>query len=275
MTLVVLGCLLTSVAAWSVGLVRFARSIPDDVADANTATDAIVVLTGGSERLEAGLRLLAENKGERVFISGVHPGVPVGDLMRVAGASPSPIDGRIETGHGARDTAGNAEETASWLRERGYHSLRLVTGSYHMPRSLLEFAHALPNAQVIPNPVFPSRVHQDAWWRNPGTAVLIMTEYNKYLLALARQRLGLPSPSAWWSTTWLAAIVSATPLGTAGPPQAERPVVSDCATMRTETDKTVADRRDRRSGSSQPGGQEPGPEATQVRVYRDSILWPG
>jgi uncharacterized SAM-binding protein YcdF (DUF218 family) len=197
-----LGCLIASAALWSVGLIRFARSIPDDVADASTATDAIVVLTGGSERLATGLRLLAEHKGERVFISGVHPGVPVGDLLRVAGASSSANDPRIEMGHGARDTAGNAEETATWLRERGYRSLRLVTGSYHMPRSLLEFEHILPEAKVIPNPVFPQRVHQNAWWRSPGTATLIITEYNKYLLAIARQRLGLPSPTALWSAKW-------------------------------------------------------------------------
>lgn len=210
-SLLLLGGLFAGASLWSVGLIRFARAIPDDVADSNTATDAIVVLTGGSERLAAGLRLLAEHKGERVFISGVHPGVPVGDLLRVAGASASGGDPRIEMGHGARDTAGNAEETAAWVRQRGYRSLRLVTGNYHMPRSLLEFEHALPDARVIPNPVFPSRVHQDSWWRSPGTATLIISEYNKYLLAIARQRLGLRSPAILWSAAASRTIVRADP----------------------------------------------------------------
>lgn len=200
LSVMVLGSLFAGAVLWSVGLFRFASSIPDGVTDSSTPTDVIVVLTGGSERLETGLRLLAEHKGERMFISGVHPGVPVSDLLRVAGASTSATDPRIETGHDARDTAGNAEETANWLRVRGYRSLRLVTGNYHMPRSLLEFEHAMPDARVIPNPVFPPRFHQDDWWRSPGTAALIITEYNKYLLAIARQSLGLPSPAALFSS---------------------------------------------------------------------------
>lgn len=203
--LLILGGLFAGSVVWSVGLIRFAHTIPDDVVDDTTAADAIVVLTGGSERLATGLRLLAERKGERVFISGVHPGVPVADLLRVAGIPASAADSRIETGYGARDTAGNAEETATWMRGRGYHSLRLVTGSYHMPRSLLEFQNALPEALVIPHPVFPHRVHQDAWWRSPGTAALIVTEYSKYLFATARHRLGLPNPAAL-RDAWLQAL---------------------------------------------------------------------
>ena len=42
-------------AGWAAGLVRFATQIPDTVAEPDTLTDAIVVLTGGSGRLDAGL----------------------------------------------------------------------------------------------------------------------------------------------------------------------------------------------------------------------------
>ena len=68
------------------------------------------------------------------------------------------------------------------MRQHGYRSLRLVTGGYHMPRSLLEFSEALPEAEVVPHPVFPDRVKQASWWTRPGTAALIIGEYNKYLL---------------------------------------------------------------------------------------------
>lgn len=172
---------------WSAGLIRFANGIPQRVADPSTPTDAIVVLTGGSERIVTGLRLLAEEKAQEAFISGVHPSVNVDRLIRVSDqpAGSLPVDSleeRVETGHGARDTEGNAEETAAWMRRRGYHSLRLVTASYHMPRSLLEFRHVLPDAVVIPHPVFPENVKQRSWWFQPGTAALIISEYNKYLL---------------------------------------------------------------------------------------------
>ncbi len=172
---------------WSAGLVRFANGMPQYVADPTTPTDAIVVLTGGSERVVTGLRLLAEAKAQRVFISGVHPSVDVDRLLKVsnrpAGSLPvNSLETRVETGHGALDTEGNAEETAAWMRQRGYHSLRLVTSAYHMPRSLLEFRQALPDAVVIPHPVFPENVKQRSWWLRPGSAALIISEYNKYLI---------------------------------------------------------------------------------------------
>jgi uncharacterized SAM-binding protein YcdF (DUF218 family) len=170
-------------ACWSAGLVRFAGAIPAEVTDRVSHTDAIVVLTGGSERLATGLQLLAENKADRVFISGVHPTVDVVRLVKLAGRPDSDLQSRVEAGHGALDTEGNAAETAAWMRGHGYRSLRLVTGSYHMPRSLLEFRTALPEAEIVPHPVFPPRVKQTTWWLQPGTAALIIGEYNKYLLA--------------------------------------------------------------------------------------------
>ena len=179
----VVGACAVAVVVWGIGLLDFADSIPIRVADLDRQTDAIVVLTGGSERLTTGLRLLAEDKAKRVFVSGVHPGVDVERLLQLAGRPDDSLQERIEVGYGARDTRGNAKETAAWMRQRGYHSLRLVTGGYHMPRSLLEFSEALPEAEVVPHPVFPDRVKQASWWLRPGTAALIIGEYNKYLLA--------------------------------------------------------------------------------------------
>lgn len=173
-------------AAWGLGLVRFAAAIPDAVADERTPCDAIVVLTGGSERLATGVGLLAEGMARRVFVSGVHPDADTAAILRTAGLVEPDLSARIESGHGARDTAGNARETAAWIRRHGFHSLRLVTASYHMPRSLLEFRSALPEATIVPHPVFPSHVKQSRWWVWPGTAALIVGEYNKFLWAWTR-----------------------------------------------------------------------------------------
>lgn len=177
------GACAVAAVIWVMGLLNFTDSIPQRVADLDRQTDAIVVLTGGSERLATGLRLLAEDKAKRVFVSGVHPGVDAERLLQLAGRPDDGLQGRIELGYGARDTRGNAQETAAWMRQHGYHSLRLVTGGYHMPRSLLEFSEALPEVEVVPHPVFPDRVKQESWWMRPGTAALIIGEYNKYLLA--------------------------------------------------------------------------------------------
>lgn len=180
---------LTVASAWGWGLVRFAEDIPTAVIDLETPTDAIVVLTGGSERLTTGVALLTRGLARQVFVSGVHPGVDTAAMVHSAGVVADNLIERIAIGHGARDTAGNARETATWMQRHDYRSLRLVTASYHMPRSLLEFRQALPDATIIPNPVFPSHVKQARWWAWPGTAALIISEYNKFLWSSAHHGL--------------------------------------------------------------------------------------
>jgi uncharacterized SAM-binding protein YcdF (DUF218 family) len=182
--------LLVLLAVWLGGLVRFAGEIPDAVSDPDSQTDAIVVLTGGSQRIETGLDLLAAGNAKMLFISGVHAGLEVPELLRTLNADEKLAD-KIALGHEAADTRGNALETAGWMRAQGFHSMRLVTSAYHMPRSLLEFARAMPDISIIPNPVFADNVKQGEWWAWPGTASLIVDEYVKYLVVLLR--LNLPA----------------------------------------------------------------------------------
>ena len=184
--------ILVLAALWLGGLVYFAGLIPDGVADPDSQTDAIVVLTGGSQRIETGLQLLAAGKAKMMFISGVHNGIEVPQLLRTMGADTGLAD-KIVLGHDAADTRGNALETAGWMREQGFHSLRLVTSAYHMPRSLLEFSDVMPDIAVTPNPVFAENVKQGEWWAWPGTASLVAEEYVKYLVVLLRQSLPAPA----------------------------------------------------------------------------------
>lgn len=177
---------LSAVAVWGLGLARFAAAIPARVTDSETPTDAIVVLTGGSMRIATGLALLAAGKAERVFVSGVDPTVELADVLALTDGGGTLPSERIEAGHGAVDTAGNARETAAWMHGRGYRSLRLVTGSYHMPRSLFEFRRALPDTRIVPHPVFPHSMRGKTWWRSPSTTRLIISEYHKFLIAQLR-----------------------------------------------------------------------------------------
>jgi uncharacterized SAM-binding protein YcdF (DUF218 family) len=71
------------------------------------------------------------------------------------------------------------------MARRELASLRLVTASYHMPRSLLEFSRALPAIEVVSHPVFPQGLDQSRWWDSGETAGLLVGEYLKYLLAVA------------------------------------------------------------------------------------------
>ncbi len=174
--------------AWVAGLVWFAATVPAHVEDTTTRTDAIVVLTGGSERTATGVALLAEGMADRLFVSGVHKGVEVADILRLIHPRHSDLADRIVLGYGADDTLGNAAETAAWIADQHLGSLRLVTASYHMRRSLWEFHQAMPGVRIVPHPVFPETVRAHDWWLWPGTAGLLAMEYSKYLAVVFHVR---------------------------------------------------------------------------------------
>jgi uncharacterized SAM-binding protein YcdF (DUF218 family) len=178
--------------AWVGGFVAFAGAIPQQMPPAETETDAIVVLTGGSLRLDEGLALLEAGAAERLFVSGVHRGVDVEELLRLQKRAPDRLSCCITLGHDAANTVGNARETASWARRNGVRSIRLVTAGYHMPRSLLEFRGAMPEVTILPHPVSPENVKTELWYRYPGTALLIADEYTKFLWVWVRQFLAGP-----------------------------------------------------------------------------------
>jgi len=179
----------TAAVLWVAGLFQFASLVPKQVLDLSTRTNAIVVLTGGSRRLGEGLELLSRGLAEKLFVSGVYRGVDVHKLLQIVMRNPRELETRIGIGN-ATNTAENALETMVWMRARKYRSLRLVTAAYHMPRSLLEFRHAMPAVTFVPHPVFPENVKQDRWWAWPGTGSLMASEYNKFLFAWSRYWAG-------------------------------------------------------------------------------------
>jgi uncharacterized SAM-binding protein YcdF (DUF218 family) len=81
------------------------------------------------------------------------------------------MDCCVELGFAALDTRGNARETAEWIRDGEYRSLRLVTSDWHMRRSRNELVKVLP-AEV--------RVVTDAVRTEPALATLFL-EYHKWL----------------------------------------------------------------------------------------------
>lgn len=182
-------------ASWGYGLHLFTGLIPGQAAESPRRTDAIVVLTGGAGRVDEGLRLLAEGRAAKLLISGVHSGVDVQALLRVARRAPGNLECCIVIDHAAFSTRGNARETADWMRREGHRSLRLVTASYHMPRSLLEFGRALPpDVEVEPHPVFPEGFRAGNWLRWRGSGLLVVSEYHKYIAALLRDDAGGAPP---------------------------------------------------------------------------------
>lgn len=221
-------------ALWLPGLVWFYQQVPQekDFPDSGVKTDAIVVLTGGMGRVEQGVRLLEQGRANLLLISGVDDEVKPHEIVAEYGidtAHPALADGktRIILDYGPRDTVGNARETARWIQNNDLQSLRLVTSSYHMPRSLMEFRHAMPDAVIIPAPVFPEWGALDkVLLVSRGSLRLILLEYHKYLF----RRLYYLLPENW---QWMASrtrteypvkdIVLNAPESETPPPPAEEP----------------------------------------------------
>lgn len=171
---------------WLGGLVWFVASSVLVTVDRASPTDAIVVLTGGRLRLEAGLALLAAGKARKLFVSGVNPRVDRDALLRALGPAAEREACCIILGHTADNTFGNARETAVWMHQEGYRSLRLVTSWYHMRRSLLEFSRAMPPVTIVAHPVFAPHFDPEGWRGWLAAVPLVIGEYHKYMAAWLR-----------------------------------------------------------------------------------------
>lgn len=177
------------VFVWLGGFVAFIGKLPRAISDSEENADAIVVLTGGTARLDEGVGLLLAGRAGELLVTGVDPATTAQALQARSQAAPEKFACCISLGHQAQNTLGNARETAEWMAAAGHKSLFLVTAGYHMPRSLLLFRQAMPNLKVMPNPVFPSHVIIANWWAHPGTTRLLAEEFSKYLYSLIKVRL--------------------------------------------------------------------------------------
>ncbi|MBA1144884.1 YdcF family protein [Mesorhizobium neociceri] len=180
-------CLLLLMALFAGGFGWFASKVSHMTTPANPAkADAIIVLTGGQARLDAALDLLASGKGERLLISGVHPSASRRQLQAATGGDKALFSCCVDIDRAALDTIGNAEESAKWVESHAYGSVILVTNNYHMPRSLLEMGRLLHGAKLEPYPVVNTNLDNGDWLTKPEALRVLLTEYSKYLLALAR-----------------------------------------------------------------------------------------
>ncbi len=164
--------------AWAAGLAWFIR-IADRPEPPPPRADGIVALTGGADRVETALHLLAAGRAAWLLVSGIGPGTDLTSLAKRTGVDAGPLAARIELGRQATSTRGNAVETAAWVQAKHIRSLIVVTAWYHMPRALTELARALPGVALYAAPVDPEGSHQ------PGLAMarLLVEEYSKYLAA--------------------------------------------------------------------------------------------
>ena len=162
---------------WSYDFYSFLNEIPKIENKTNISSGAIVVLTGGSGRIQEGISLLKKGFSEKLFISGVNPNFKIEDIYQV-----KEPNAKIILGREALNTTGNAIEVSKWVKEEKIINIRLVTSSYHMPRSLLEISYILPQLEIIPHPVIRTHLNTTPGSKELSTLILI-EEYFKFLVS--------------------------------------------------------------------------------------------
>jgi uncharacterized SAM-binding protein YcdF (DUF218 family) len=168
------------------GFIWFLLQLRSSEERPTTRADGIVVLTGGSSRVADAIDLLANGYGSRLLISGVHWANGSEDISRRLPESQPLLACCVDLDHSAINTRSNATETERWARERGFHSLIVVTSNYHMPRAIVELAHAMPDVTLIPYAVIGEKWRDEPWWSSGAAARLLLSEYAKYLVAGVR-----------------------------------------------------------------------------------------
>lgn len=162
--------------AWLFGFVWFAVALPGPLGPRHT--DAVIVLTGSSGRIEHALEVLHKGEAPVVLVSGVDREVKPREFAVQYRVSPRLMACCVTLGYRAYDTRSNAIEAGEWVRARGARSVRLVTADWHMRRAFSELAREMPAGVALLPDAVPSR---------PSLGALFL-EYHKLM---ARQAIAL------------------------------------------------------------------------------------
>ena len=157
---------------YALGFLLFGVTLGAPAAADAAKTDAIVVITGGSGRIEHAVEMLGQGKGKRLLIAGADPLVTKDDLVRRLKGRRKLMHCCVDLGSESVDTRSNAEEARRWLERRKYRSARLITSDWHMRRAAYEFGRQLDGkVTIIPDAV-----------KSEPNFMTLFGEYNKYIL---------------------------------------------------------------------------------------------
>jgi uncharacterized SAM-binding protein YcdF (DUF218 family) len=157
---------------YALGFILFTVTLGRPARDDSVRTDAIVVITGGSGRIEHGIEVLGSGRAKRLLVAGADPAVTKRDLIRRLGGSRRLVNCCVDLGSESVDTRSNAEEASRWLAKHSFRSFRLITSDWHMRRARYDFRQVLGDKyKIVPDAV-----------RSQPRFVTLFGEYNKYLL---------------------------------------------------------------------------------------------
>lgn len=170
--------LLLTFFTWSIGFFIFLHSAYNFTIDYKTSTDAVVIFGASKQRLYAGSQLVKLGYSPMIFIVADKPAMEYVPFLIEQGLSPS----QIVTNSEADSLKDYGTETALFLKEHNFQTIRLVAPSYQIKRAEVEVETKLPGEIiVIPYPVSLKRPDY----------YLLLAEYNKLLLSIFARFFGL------------------------------------------------------------------------------------
>ena len=176
---------------WVGGFLWFASKIQTEAIELRDYhTDAIVVFTGSPGRLLEGVKLIDSNLAPLMFVTGVNKS-SLKNTQKWLQKKTDKYECCIELDTVAKNTAGNARETAKWINKKeNIKSIRIVTAPYHLLRSFTELNRHIPKEiKILKHPVNDSRYPNSSYFNNFSSILLLSSEYTKYLVALIRYRI--------------------------------------------------------------------------------------
>lgn len=111
-------------------------------------TDVVVVFTGGSGRIDEGIRLYKSQHAKYLFITGVESADYINQHVDVLS------DKNIFIDRNAGNTLLNVKELRRFVQDQKINSVTLITSNYHMPRVMSLLDSFEIEAEIYPWPVY-------------------------------------------------------------------------------------------------------------------------
>lgn len=155
--------------------------------DKLTHTDMVVAISGGETpaRTAEAVRLYKAGWAPKLLFSGAaadHSGPSNAAAMKEDALSQGVPEKDILIEEDSANTTQNAAKVAPIIQEHGVRSLILVTSPYHQRRASLTFREIIgPDVRIINHSSVDSVWRKSAWWKQPYTVNLTMSELQKTL----------------------------------------------------------------------------------------------
>ena len=186
--------LLTSIfTLFFIGLNNFKEKILSFTKYNNNGIPNIVILTGGTNRIKDGLKIIDNFKklkkiNYRILVSGTGMGFTKSSLKNKLGPNFNSelIQCCIDLESVSQNTFTNARETFKWTTKNNINEFILITSNYHMPRAILEFRNIMPNLNIYTYAITPKKHDIENWLKSYQTFSLVFKEYCKFIFASLR-----------------------------------------------------------------------------------------